>query len=92
MRHFPLWKPVYDRRRCDAAIPDRWVEQNTGIACMLLAGHIINALDDEQLVQERKKDKERLDNQKVTPCNLQVRNEAFSQNPGVNCSGALRFY
>jgi hypothetical protein len=61
--HLPLWKPVYDRGRRDAAIPDRWVEQNTGIACVLPAWHIIDVLNDKQLLQERKKDKERLDNQ-----------------------------
>jgi hypothetical protein len=61
--HLPLWKPVFERHDFDIRLDNHWVEQNTGIACVLPAWHILDTLNDEELAKERQKDKELLDNQ-----------------------------
>jgi hypothetical protein len=60
--HLPLWKPVYADKSLDNPVRDHWIEQNTGIACILPAWHILDLLiNEEKFVKERKKDKESLD-------------------------------
>jgi hypothetical protein len=62
--HLPLWKPVYDRQNLQSLKANHWVEQNTGIACVLPAWHILHLLNDEGLAQERKAAKAKLDEQR----------------------------
>lgn len=60
--HLPLWKPVYERD--EQTQTAQRVEQNTGIACVLPAWHILDVLNDIELVKERKRDKAELDKRK----------------------------
>jgi hypothetical protein len=63
--HLPLWTPVYSDKSLDNPVRDNWTEQNTGIACVLPAWHILDLLmNEEKFVKERKKDKEGLDRRK----------------------------
>ncbi|MFL6335352.1 MAG: serine protease [Pyrinomonadaceae bacterium] len=57
--HLPLWKPVFEQDK--ETRTGHWVEQNTGIACVLPAWYIFDLLNEEELVRERRKDKEELD-------------------------------
>ncbi|MCI0338547.1 MAG: serine protease [Acidobacteria bacterium] len=51
--HLPLWKSVYEK---DETTPtDYKVEQNTGIACVLPAWHILDLLNERELVIQRKR-------------------------------------
>lgn len=60
--HLPLWKPVYGQKSFHYQKAQHWVEQNTGIACVLPAWHILDLLmNDEDLVKQRSKDKAELD-------------------------------
>ena len=69
--HLPLFKPVYSDPNGQYPIGDHYVEQNTGIACVLPAWHILDLLmKDEDFVKERKKDKEALDRRDGLPRNL----------------------
>jgi hypothetical protein len=63
--HLPLWKPVYVTKSFDYPKPKHYVEQNTGIASVLPAWHILDLLmKDEDFMRERKKDNEALDRRK----------------------------
>lgn len=63
--HLPLWKPVYADQTFDHPRGDHWIEQNTGVACVLPAWHILDLLmKEEKFVKERKEDKESLDRRK----------------------------
>jgi hypothetical protein len=63
--HLPLWKPVYSAKDLTAVKGGHYAEQNTGIACVLPAWHILDLLmKEEDFVKERKKDKEALDRRK----------------------------
>jgi hypothetical protein len=68
--HLPLWKPVYERD--EVTETNYRVEQNTGIACVLPAWHIVDLLNEGELVKERKNDKERLDRRKRESAILDV--------------------
>jgi hypothetical protein len=58
--HLPLWKPVYrGEERTDYR-----VEQNTGIACVLPAWHILDLLNEKELSTQRKRDEEELTRKK----------------------------
>ena len=70
--HLPLWKSVYSNRSFDNQVRDHFVEQNTGIACVLPAWHILDLLDEPDLVGERKKDKTELDKSKKESTLLNV--------------------
>jgi hypothetical protein len=63
--HLPLWKPVFGQKAFDYPKDGHWVEQNTGIACVLPAWHIHDLLmNEEDFVKERQKDREALDRRK----------------------------
>jgi hypothetical protein len=69
--HLPLWKPVFEQDKVTRT--DYQVEQNTGIACVLPAWHILDLLnEEEELVKERKRDKEELDQRKRESAVLDV--------------------
>jgi len=68
--HLPLWKPVYERD--EQTQTEHRVEQNTGIACVLPAWHILDLLDEPDLVSERKKDKAELVKRKKESAVLDV--------------------
>ena len=59
MGHLPLWKPVFENDKQTRS--DKVVEQNTGIACVLPAWHILDNLNIEELIRQRRKDKADLD-------------------------------
>lgn len=52
--HLPLWRSVYEKD--EETCTDYKVEQNTGIACVLPAWHILNLLNERELVMQRKRD------------------------------------
>lgn len=54
--HIPLWNPVYKQASRKADTTGEWVEANTGIACVLPAWHILDTLNDEELVKQRSKE------------------------------------
>jgi hypothetical protein len=62
MGHLPLWKPVYESDR--ETKTEHQVEQNTGIACVIPAWHILDLLNDQELVKERERDKRDLDSKR----------------------------
>jgi hypothetical protein len=52
--HLPLWNSVFEK---DKVSPTEYrVEQATGIACVLPAWHILDLVNIEELVRERKRD------------------------------------
>jgi hypothetical protein len=60
--HLPFWKPVYVNQSFDYPKPKHYVEQNTGIACVLPAWHVLDLImNEDKFVKERKNDKENLD-------------------------------
>lgn len=57
--HMPLWKPVFEADK--ETRTDKWVDANTGIACVVPAWRLLTLLEeDEELVQRRKKDDEKI--------------------------------
>lgn len=59
--HVPLWKPVFsideDTRHIDQQTETGYrVEHNTGIACVISSWRIVDILNKESLVKQRKKD------------------------------------
>lgn len=69
--HVPLWKPVFERSSSTGLIDQHAetnlrVEHNTGIACVMPAWRIIDILNKEELVKQRKKDDEDLSRENNT--------------------------
>lgn len=60
--HVPLWKPVYEEDR--ETETDYEVEANTGIACVVPAWRILQLLDHEELVMQRKRDNDEIGQKK----------------------------
>lgn len=56
--HLPLWRPVYENNR--ETETNYEVEANTGIACVVPAWHIVDILNQEELVMQRKRDNEEI--------------------------------
>jgi hypothetical protein len=51
--HVPLWNPVYAKPNLKATKTGDWIEANTGIACVLPAWHILETLNDKELMKQR---------------------------------------
>jgi hypothetical protein len=51
--HIPLWRPVYEKDR--ETKTENQIEANTGIACVLPAWKILELLNVDELVKERKR-------------------------------------
>jgi len=60
--HIPLWRPVYSEQSQESNFvkPNHWTEANTGIACVLPAWHILDTLNDEELMTSRREEDEKL--------------------------------
>jgi len=56
--HIPLWKPVFKRDK--ETVTDYAVEANTGIACVSPMWKIMEVLNQEELVKERKREEREL--------------------------------
>jgi hypothetical protein len=75
--HLPLWKPVFGQKSFDYPKAGHWVEQATGIACVLPAWHILDLLmNEEDFVKERQKDTEALDRRKEDSAVMDVEIES----------------
>jgi hypothetical protein len=56
--HIPLWRPVFEEdKETETGFQ---VEANTGVACVLPAWHILETLNDEELVKNRHKEDQKL--------------------------------
>lgn len=72
--HIPLWRPVYDEQKetQETRVKDRWVQANTGIACVLPAWYILETLNDKELMKSRQ--------EQDTKHTKQLKNESVSVN------------
>jgi len=54
--HLPFWSPVCKEKEPKTKIPEMWSETNSGMAVVIPAWRLLSLINQEKLVEERKRD------------------------------------